>query len=80
MTNLSVSGRTVLIAIVSLTLGFFINYWSTKLANNKLKEELLQELATLNNIQSKGRVSSLENVKIEQRKRELEAQLKIISK
>lgn len=72
--------HTVLIAFLSLILGFFLNYWSTKIANNKLKNELLAELTALNNVQSSGRTSAGEDIRIQQRKNEIEAQIKILSR
>lgn len=74
-----VSRSTVILALVSFGIGFVVNYYSTKLANNQLKKELLAELAALNTVQQTGRIGLEESVRIAQRKNEIEAQIKILS-
>lgn len=74
------SKREITIALVSAAFGFLANYLSTRIANNQLKKELLAELTALNIAQQQGRTSAGEKIRIEQRKNEIEAQLKILSK
>lgn len=69
---------TVLLMVVSLVAGFFLNYWSTKLANDKLLASLQAQLALINKAKqtSRGADSSL----LEKKSSDLQAQIRILSK
>lgn len=69
---------TVILMVISLVAGFFLNYYSTKLANDKLLEELKAELATINKAQQTSRGAT--SVALENRKSDLEAQIRILSR
>lgn len=69
---------TVFLMLVSLVAGFFLNYWSTKLANDKLLEQLQAQLATINQAQQHARGAS--TPLLDRRKSDIEAQIRILSK
>lgn len=77
---IEIDKKTFWLMFASAVIGFLVNYISTVIANRKLKSDLLAEWAALNNQQHQGRVSPAENLKIEQRKNEIQAQLKVLSK
>lgn len=70
--------KTVLLMVVSLIAGFFLNYWSTKLANDKLLASLQAQLATINQAQQHAR--GAESAILAKKKSDLEAQIRILSK
>lgn len=69
---------TVLLMVVSLIGGFFLNYWSTKLANDKLLASLQAQLATINQAQQHAR--GAETPLLDRRKSDIEAQIRILTK
>lgn len=78
--ELKVNKWTVLLAIVSLSAGFFLNWLANNIANKKLLEQIKAEIAIINQKQRQGRTSPEESVLLERRKSELEAQINILSK
>lgn len=69
---------TVLLMVVSLVAGFFLNYWSTKLANDKLLASLQAQLATITKAQTISR--GADSAFLDRRKSDIEAQIRILSK
>lgn len=69
---------TILLMVISLVAGFFLNYYSTKIANDKLLQELKAELDLINKAQqtTRGASSSF----LERRKGEVEAEIRVLSK
>lgn len=68
---------TIFLMMVSAIGGFILNYWSTKLANDKLLASLQAQLATINQAQQHARAA--ESPLLEKKKSDLEAQIRILS-
>lgn len=68
---------TVSMMILSLGIGFFLNYWSSKLANDKLLAQLQDQYDAILLAQQTARGS--ESEVLNNRKLELEAQIRLLS-
>lgn len=68
---------TVLLMIISAGIGFILNYWSTKLANDKLLASLTSQYNAI--LQAQQHARGAESSLLEKRKSDLEAQIKILS-
>lgn len=69
---------TIFMMFISAIIGFFLNYWSTKLANDKLLAQLQSQYDTIIQMQQHTRGSQSEI--LEKKKLQLQAQIEILSK
>lgn len=63
--------------VISLVAGFFLNYWSTKIANDKLLASLQEQLNAINKAQQTSR--GAQSQVLANKKSDLEAQIEILS-
>lgn len=69
---------TVSMMILSAVVGFLFNYWSTKLANDRLLKQLQDQYDAILQALQKSRGISYDL--LEKRKTQLEAQINLLSK
>lgn len=69
----------IILVIASLIVGFYLNKLANDIANKKLLAQLEADIAAINQQQHKGRISPEESAALENRKLQLEAQIKILS-
>lgn len=67
---------TVSMMLISLAIGFFLNYWSSKLANDKLLAQLQGQYDAILLAQQTARGG--ESELLEKKKSDLQAQIKIL--
>lgn len=69
---------TVSMMLISLAIGFFLNYWSSKLANDKLLASLQAQYDAI--ILAMQNARGAQSQALEMKKSELQAQINILSK
>ena len=69
---------TISMMILTFAIGFFVNYWSTKLANDKLLSQLQGQYDAILSAQQTAR--GAQSQFLEGKKNELQAQIKLLKK
>lgn len=69
---------TISMMVLTFAIGFFLNYWSTKLANDKLLASLQSQYDAILLAQQTSRGAQLTN--LNDKKMELQAQIEILSR
>lgn len=68
---------TISMMVLTFAIGFFVNYWSTKLANDKLLASLQGQYDAILQAQQTGR--GAQSPAIENKKIELRSQIELLS-
>lgn len=69
--------KTILLMVLSAIVGFSVNYYSTKLANDKLLASLTDQYNAI--IAAQHTAKGIDSAALEKKKSDLQAQIRILS-